>query len=141
MTNTERVVKNLIEGINRAFGDLEVAGYWERDKADQHMKTKVLVRALERHAPAGQGMTMTGQHGFSLTIGDRVAQFSGEGRLIEQGKAPVERSQEDWKRVRDKRPMEFARYCRNEITEAELFAEEPSREQILDAIKQSGSKK
>ena len=122
MTSGERVIKNVIEGINRAFGDLEVG-------SRGHTATgtfSVLVRALDRQVP-GQGVQFSG-NGFSLTIGDRVAHFSSEGRLLEQGQAPVEHSTNDWAKARDTKPKEYARYCRGEITEWELFAFETPAE-------------
>lgn len=133
-TQSERYQKNLIEGINRAFGDLEVTTgvtpsnpIGEKQFAD---KTKVLVRALERHAPTGNGMQMTPAGGMTLTIGDRIAHFSQEGRYIEAAKAPVEHSEAEWRKVRDAKPGAYAKFCKGDINEDELFAE------VTEAVKE-----
>lgn len=118
-TQSERFAKNEVEGINRAFSGLEIEVVIDGKKH----KVPVLVRALDRHPEPGQGIQFGGGNGLSLTIGDRTAHFSHEGRLIEAGKAPVERTQEQWHAVRDALPMQFAKYCRGEMTEEQLFAE------------------
>jgi hypothetical protein len=104
-TTAEGYQRRLIEGINKAFGDSKT----------------VLVRALEYHRK-GDGVSFGSSTGLTLTIGDRVAYFNNEGRLLEQGEAPLERSQQEWAAVKDKKPQQFAAYCRGLITEAELFA-------------------
>lgn len=116
-TQSERYQKHLIEGINRAYSDLTVDG------------KPLLVRALERHVKT-DGLTFASSTGFSLTIGDRVAHFSPEGRYIETAKAPVERSEQQWAAVRDKRPGAYSQFCRGTITEDELFAE------VAEAVKE-----
>ena len=135
MTSGERVIKNVIEGVNRAFGDLVVM--------DGPIKIPVLVRALDRQVP-GQGVQFSG-NGFSLTIGDRVAHFSSEGRLLEQGQAPVEHGVEQWKKAQANRPDLYAKFCKGEITEAELFAfETPAETKKGEAVglaEKAGTKK
>lgn len=119
-TQSERYQKNIIEGINRAFGDLTVpTGITPSNPTGS---VAVLVRALERYAPQGNGLQMTPQGGMTLTIGDRTAHFSVEGRWIENQRAPVEHSEAEWRKVRDAKPGAYAKFCKGEITEDELFA-------------------
>jgi len=122
-TTAERYQKNVIDGINLAFGDLTI------DCCRGSEKHPLLVRALERHVP-GNGVSMGPSTGFSLTIGDRTANFSGEGRWIENVKAAVEYSEAEWRKVRDAKPGAYAKFCKGDITEAELFAE------VAEAVKE-----
>ena len=124
MTSGERIIKNVIEGINKGFSDLTIACGHQNTLSPT---TPILVRALDRYAIAGQGVQMGNSNGFSLTIGDRTVHFTGEGRYDATVKAPIERSTADWKKIQVDKPKQYAAYCRSEITEAELFAttEEP----------------
>ena len=129
-TTAERYQKNVIDGINRAFGDLEI-GPGIAGAELKSGKLPILVRALERHV-AGNGVSMGPSTGFSLTIGDRTANFSGEGRWIENVKAAVEYTPQQWQQIKDKRPDKYAAFCRGIIGEAELFAVDELKTNVAD---------
>ena len=112
MTSGERVVKNLIEGINRAYKTLHSGDTDDRP---------ILVSAIERSAFPGIGVSFANGNGLVLTIAGRRAEFDGEGRLLESGPELVERSEKAWAKARDKKPGLYAQFCRGEITEQELF--------------------
>ena len=112
MTSGERVIKNLIDGINRAYKTLHSGDTDDRP---------ILVSAIERSALPGTGVSFANGNGMVLTIASRRAEFDGEGRLLESGPEPVKRSEKDWKWVKDKKPGLYAKFCRGEITEQELF--------------------
>ncbi len=109
MTTQERVIKRIVEGINRAFQGLEVT------------TVKIEVKATDREPERGGGIRTEHGSGFVLTIAGRQAEFSGEGLWLGNVEPRAERTEQHWAAVKDRRPGAYANFCRGTITEAELF--------------------